>query len=274
MSQFSFTYSRRIDRPAYQDLNPFEFKLDEYTFQKGNTRLRPQYTNSFGVTHTYKYRLNTTLNYSHVTDIFSQLVDTADKSKAYISKQNLATQDIVSLNVSYPFQYKSYSAFANLNAYYSHYKTDSTAVFSGSGRSIDIDVTAFTFYMQHSIKFGKKKDWTGEVSGWYSSPSVWAGTFESSRMWSMDAGLQKTIFKGKGNLKASLSDVFQTMRWKGVSNFSGQYLVANGGWESRLFKLNLTWRFGSNTVKAARQRKTAAEEESQRVGSQGGGISQ
>ncbi len=45
-SQWGLRYSRRIDRPAYQDLNPFEFKLDEYTFQKGNINLRPQYTNS------------------------------------------------------------------------------------------------------------------------------------------------------------------------------------------------------------------------------------
>jgi len=66
MSQFGITYSKRIDRPAYQDLNPFEFKLDEYTFQKGNTELKPQYTNSVGISHTYKYRLNTSLNYSHV----------------------------------------------------------------------------------------------------------------------------------------------------------------------------------------------------------------
>ena len=36
-NQWGITYSRRIDRPAYQDLNPFEFKLDEYTYQKGNT---------------------------------------------------------------------------------------------------------------------------------------------------------------------------------------------------------------------------------------------
>ena len=48
MKQWNITYSRRIDRPAYQDLNPFEFKLNEYTFMKGNTLLRPQYTNSIG----------------------------------------------------------------------------------------------------------------------------------------------------------------------------------------------------------------------------------
>jgi iron complex outermembrane recepter protein len=90
MKVWNITYSRRIDRPFYQDLNPFELKLDEYTFQKGNTELRPQYTNSFGLTHTYKYKLNIALNYSHVNDIFTQLIDTTERSKAFISKRNLA----------------------------------------------------------------------------------------------------------------------------------------------------------------------------------------
>ncbi|WP_163592767.1 outer membrane beta-barrel protein, partial [Klebsiella pneumoniae] len=40
----NLTYSRRIDRPTYQDLNPFENKLDELTYEKGNAFLRPQYT--------------------------------------------------------------------------------------------------------------------------------------------------------------------------------------------------------------------------------------
>ena len=268
MSQFSLTYSRRIDRPAYQDLNPFEFKLDEYTFQKGNTRLTPQYTNSFGLTHTYKYRLTTALNYSHVSDVFTQLIDTAEASKAFITKKNLAQQDIVSLNISYPFQYKKFGLFANLNSFYSHYKAD----FGGGNRTIDLDVFAFTFFAQSSLQFGK--GWTAELSGWYSSPSIWQGTFKSKAMGSLDAGMQKVIFKGKGNLKASVSDVFRTMKWRGVSDFSGQYLRASGGWDSRQFKLALTWRFGSSQVKSARQRKTGLEDESKRVGSQGGGISQ
>lgn len=265
-SQFSLTYSRRIDRPAYQDLNPFEFKLDEYTYQKGNTGLRPQYTNSFGLTHSYKFKLTTTLNYSHVKDVFTQLIDTAEKSKSFITKKNLATQDITSLNISYPFQYKFYSVFSNLNAYYSHYKAD-----FGTGRTIDLDVFAFNFYSQHTFRLGK--GWTGELSGFYSSPSIWQGTFESKEMWGIDAGMQKALFKGKANMKVTVSDIFQTMRWGGVSNFAGQYLKAGGGWESRQLKLNFSYRFGSTQVKAARQRKTGLEDENKRVGSQGGGIS-
>ena len=267
-NQWSLTYSRRIDRPAYQDLNPFEFKLDEYTYQKGNTGLRPQYTNSIGLTNTYKFKLTSTLNYSHVKDVFTQLVDTADRSKAFITKKNLATQDIVSLNISYPFNYKWYSAFVNVNTYYSRYKAN----FGGGDRTINLDVVAATFYMQNSFNLGK--GWTGELSGWYSTPSIWQGTFKSSQIGSVDGGFQKTLFKGKVNAKASVSDIFKTIKWKGTSDFSGQKTIASGGFDSRVFKINITYRFGNNNVKASRQRKTGVEDESKRVGSQGGGLQQ
>jgi hypothetical protein len=180
MNQVSLSYSRRIDRPAYQDLNPFEFKLDEYTFQKGNINLRPQYTNSFGLTHTFKYKLNTTLNYSHVKDMFVLLPDTTEGSKAFISKRNLASQDIVSLNISYPFSYKSYSLFTNVNTNHSHYKAN-----YGTGRVVDLKAFAFNVFAQNSLKFAKT--WTAEVSGFYNAPTVWQGAFKSKSLWSVDA---------------------------------------------------------------------------------------
>lgn len=266
MKQWTISYSRRIDRPVYQDLNPFLFKLNIYTYQKGNTELRPQYTNSISVTNVYKYKLTSTLTYSHVNDVFTQLVDTAEISKAFITKKNLATQDIASLNISYPFMYKDYMLFANLNTYYSLYKAD----FGGGNRKVNVDVFSYNLYMQNSLKFGKKKMWTAEVSGFYTAPSVWQGTFKSKALWSIDGGLQKTIFKGKGNIKTSVSDIFRTLKWKGTSNFAGQETIASGRFESRQFKVNLTWRFGSNTVKAARQRKAASDEEIKRTQTSGG----
>ncbi|MGN6214815.1 outer membrane beta-barrel protein [Parafilimonas sp.] len=264
-NQWSLAYSRRIDRPAYQDLNPFEFKLDEYTYQKGNTQLRPQYTNSISLTNTLWYRLTTKLTYSHVNDVFSQIIDTADKSKAFITKKNLADQDLVSLNISMPFQYKWYSVFANVNSYYSHYKAN-----FGAGRNIDLDVFAVNVYAQQTFKVAKAT--TIEVSGFYTSPTIWQGTFKSGALWSVDGGIQQTFFKGKATAKASVTDIFQTLRWTGKSDFAGQYLKVKGGNESRQLRLSVTYRFGSNQVKAARQRKTGAEDESKRVGTQGGGL--
>jgi hypothetical protein len=265
MSQFTISYGRRIDRPAYQDLNPFEFKLNEYTFMKGNTQLRPQYTNTIDFIHIYKYKLTTKLTFSHVNDIFAQIPDTIDKTKGFLTKKNLAKQDVVALNISYPYQYKWYSFFATLNTNFSHYKAD----FGGGSRVVDQQVLAMTYYMQNSFKLGK--GWTAELSGLYISPSIWQGFFKSKAMGSVDAGLQKTLFKGKANLRAVVSDIFQTMKFKGTSNFTGVKSTFSGHGEMPQFKLNFSYRFGNSQVKAARQRKSAIEEEKKRT-EQGGGV--
>ena len=263
--QWTLNYSRRIDRPAYQDLNPFEFKLDDYTFAKGNTLLRPQYTHSVGLTFMYKYKLTATLNYSHIKDLSTSLVDTTEHSKAIIYKKNLATQDITSLNISYPFQYKWYSVFFNVNAFYSINKAN-----FGAGRVINLNVFNTTIYTQHSIRLGG--GWTGELTQYYVSPNIWQATLQSRSMWSLDAGLQKTLFKGNATAKVSVSDIFKTLHWTATSNFSGQYIKTTGGYESRQLKLYFTWRLGNRQVKAARRHESGAEDENKRVSTGSGGV--
>ncbi len=264
MNQWGVSYSRRIDRPSYQNLNPFETKLDEYTYMKGNVNLRPQFTNSFEITNIYKYRLTTKLGYSHVTDLFTQIIDTADETKSFLINRNLATQDIISLNISYPVQYKSYSLFANVNANYSMNKAD-----FGQGRTIDVNAFGAVAYMQNSLRFAKT--WTAEVTGLFIAPTVQQGTFKSKAMGFVDLGVQKLIFAGNGTIKASFTDVFRTFRFDATSDFVGQKTNVIARWEAQQFKVNLSWRFGSTTVKGAKQRTTAAEEEAKRAQQSGGG---
>jgi iron complex outermembrane receptor protein len=262
--QWSFTYSRRIDRPAYQDLNPFEFKLDEYTFMKGNINLRPQYTNSFGITHTYMFKINIGLNYSHVKDMFTQIIDTTEKSKAFASKKNLATQDIVSLNLSFPVQYKNYSLFTSVSSNYSKYRAD-----FGAGRKVDLDAFGFNLFVQNSLRFAKV--WTAELSGFYNAPTIYMGSFKGKSIYNVDAGISKQCLKGRATMKALVSDVFHTMRFGATSDFAGQKMKVNFQQESRQFKLSFTVRLGNNGVKPSRQRASGAEEELKRV-QQGGGF--
>jgi len=261
--QFTVAYSRRIDRPAYQDLNPFEYRINEYTYHKGSTELRPQYTNTVSLTHNFRYKLNTTLSYSRVKDVFGQLVDTAQGVKGYMVNSNIASQHLTSLNISYPFQYKNYSLFTNVNSYYSTYKAN-----FGTDRNINLDVWAVNIYAQNSYRFGK--GWSAEVGGFYSSPSIWQGTLKTASIWSADAGVQKQIMGGNGTIRASVSDVFKSLKWSANSRFAGQNVDAAGRYESRQFRVNFTYRFGKNGVKAARQIKTGLEDEMNRTQSSGG----
>jgi hypothetical protein len=81
----------------------------------------------------------------------------------------------------------------------------------------------------------------------------------------MDAGLKLKILKNRGSLNISVSDIFRSMRWRGISNFSGLYMDASGTWESHQLRFNFTYRFGNEQVKGTRNRKTGAEDEMNRV---------
>ncbi|MGZ3957563.1 MAG: outer membrane beta-barrel protein, partial [Flavisolibacter sp.] len=138
----------------------------------------------------------------------------------------------------------------------------------GKERNLNLDVWAVNIYAQNSYRMGD--GWSAELSGFYSSPSIWQGTLKTASLWSADAGVQKKILKGNGTIKASVSDLFKTMKWSANSNFAGQEVAVSGKYDSRQFKINFTYRFGNQKLKAARQYKTGLEEETGRLQSSGG----
>ena len=261
---FNATYSRRIQRPSYQDLNPFENKIDELTYEKGNAFLKPQYANSIEFSHVYKYMLTTTIGYSHVKDLITQLTDTADKTRSYIINRNLANQDIISLNIGSPVPVaKWWNAYLNVNVNYSVYK----ARFD-DGKTIDLNVLNYNLYGQNTFTIAKGL--SAELSGWFSGPGIWGGTFKTKSMGGFDIGLQKLVLQDKGTIKLGWTDVARTMRWRALSQYAGTRFDGNGGWESNQFRINFSYRFGKSTVTSARQRKTGIESESKRIKGSGG----
>ncbi len=258
-NSMAINYSRRIDRPGYQSLNPFVSPLDELTYSKGNPFLRPQYTNNLELSHTYKYTLTTSLRFSRTSDFFGELSDTTEGNRSFIMTSNLATENVISLNVSCPFNVaKWWSVYANVNAYRSVYEAN-----FGEGRFLNLKATVLNLYAQQT--FSLPKGWRIETSGFYTSPSIWKGTYANRRFWGMDLGLQKRLLKEKATLKLTFSDVFNSMRWRAISRFSGLTIDASGGWESQQLRLNLNYNFGSQQIKAAQKRSTGLEEESNRV---------
>jgi outer membrane receptor protein involved in Fe transport len=253
----NLTYSRRIDRPTYQDLNPFENKLDELTYERGNPFLKPQYTHNIELTHTLNGMINTTIGYSNVSDYATQATDTI-KNATYVQQKNLAKQQILSFNIGSPLPIKPW-----WNGYVNLWVNDQ--IFDGKigQNEVHQSVLSYGAYMQHSFTFGK--NYTAEISGWFSGPSVWGGTWQTKPQGNMDIGVQKQILQKRASIKASFTDVFFTSPWSAVNDFGGVYLKANGNWESRTFRLNFTWRFGSNQIKESRDRKTGLESEAKRI---------
>lgn len=259
----NLTYSRRIDRPSYQDLNPFENKLDELTYSKGNPMLRPQFTHSFELSPTYSGFPILTLGYSRTRDVFTQVLDTTNVRATFITQENIADQENYTLSVNIPTKInKWWDGFISVTGMSSRFE----AKFR-EGFEVNQQFEAFNLYAEQTFKL--PKDFSIQLSGWYNSRAFW-GTLRSEPQGAMDLGIQKKLFKDKGTLRLRVGDILRTAGWAGENVFSpGLYMLAKGTWESRTTTLSFSYRFGNSDVKAARQRKTGLEDESRRVKGKG-----
>ncbi len=254
---FNLTYSRRIDRPTYQDLNPFENKLDELTYQKGNAFLRPQYTQNLELTHTFMGMMNTGISYAYVNDFSTVITDTL-RNATYIQQRNLATQQIWGLSIGTPIPINSWwNGYINL--------WGNLQRFDGSFQSgaINLKFETFGVYMQQTFNLGK--NYTAELSGWFNGPNVWGGTFKTKPQGALDLGLMKQFWNKQASLKLSVTDIFFTAPWRSTSDYAGTRIVGYGNWESRTLRVFFSWNFGNSQVKSSRDRKTGLESEKNRI---------
>ncbi len=259
---FSLNYGRRINRPDYNVLNPFDNKLSELSSEKGNPNLRPEIVNNLELGYTLAYRYNFKIAYSKTDDQITRLIAPAeeDDRAGFITWDNLASQTVLNFSASAPIQVnKWWSVFINANASYIDNQAD-----YGDGATVDVQVFSYNTFQQHT--FLLPKGFKGEISGWYGGPGVWGGVFKYDSSWSLNLGIQKKFLNDQLNVRVSANDIFYQSGWSGVSNFDGLVSAGRGNWDSRRVSLSLSYNFGNQKVKS-RKRKTGIEEESKRVGS-------
>ena len=246
-------YSRRIDRPSYDDLNSFQQILNAYTYQQGNPNLKPQYTNSYELSYTYNKKYNATLGYSLTTDVMVELPEQIGVN-TLITRDNLAQQTNYSLNVNAPFTIaKWWSMNNNFTAFYLGFKTNTTKLnldngqFAGNGNSIN------TFILSKTVK--------AEGTFNYQSPLTY-GLFHIRSQYSFDAGISKSFAEKRANLKFSVSDVFNTRKQNLTvrqGNLNFDVFQKN---ETRVARLTFTYNFGNSKIQSRRHQSGADDEKS------------
>ena len=259
----ALNYGRRINRPDYNVLNPFNNQLSQLSYEKGNPFLRPEIVNNIEVGLTIAYRYNFKVAYSRTTDQITRLIapDDSDPRAGFITWDNLANQDVFSFNLSAPIEVmKGWNAYVNLSASHLNNQAD-----YGDGAIVDLQAFTYSIYQQST--FDLPAGLKGEISGYFSGPGVWGGVFKYESNWSLNLGLQKKFLEDKLNVRLAANDLFYQTGWDGTSFFDGlQVNRARGRWDSRRISLSLTWDVGNQKVKS-RKRKTGLEEEAGRIGS-------
>ena len=256
-NQFGFNVGRRIDRPAYQDLNPFLFFLDNYTYESGNPFLKPQYSTNIELSHTYKGFLTTTLNYSRTKNFFTETFEQVDHA-TIVRNGNIGVRQNAGISVSAQVQPKKWwsaSLYGNYN-----YNTFKGELF---GEQIKVNASNILFNVSNQFKFNK--GWSAELSGFYRSRGI-EGQIVIEPLGQMSTGVSKQVLKGKGTVRLNVRDIFYTNWVKGSINFQSTEATFKNKRDSRVAGIAFTYRFGKPIKGPQNNRKKGgADDEQNRV---------
>lgn len=235
--KLNVSFGRRINRPAYQNLSPFIYLMNRYTYGEGNPYLRPQYTNNIELTHGFKDLLTTTLSYGITKNAFYQIYRIEDDITVY-KPSNVDQQRVLTLSTSTQFNVFSWwSASLNGNLYYRDIK--------GEVNNEQLDRNAFGGFISSNNQFSFIKGWAAELSGFYVAREVGAQV-STNGFWQISCGVSKQLFGDKANVKLSFRDIFYTDVLKGLTTFQHVRERFTQRYDSRMMNIAFTYRFGKN----------------------------
>ncbi|HWJ25466.1 MAG TPA: outer membrane beta-barrel family protein, partial [Flavisolibacter sp.] len=261
-NQIGLNYGRRINRPDYGSLNPFIEYLDRYTYQQGNPNLKPQFSNSIELSHTYKNFLTTTLNYSRTTDIIQQVIEqkrTGDEIQIYVKQANIAKQRQygISVNMSMPV-----TKWWNNNLYINV----SDNKFDGIVSNTPVSIDAAMLMLNGSQQFKITKSFSAEISGFFRTAGI-EGVIRSKPFGMMNMGFSKQVLKDKGTIRLNIRDVFNTQRFRGIIKYGDVDANFTEKHDNRVVNIGFNYRFSKGKMNGGQKRRTGgASDEQSRVG--------
>ncbi|MBO1363844.1 TonB-dependent receptor [Prevotella sp. A2931] len=248
-TKLSAQYSRRQDKPRYEDLNPFEYLLDELTYWKGNPFLKPQTGDKVALNLSLRH-LSVNLSYNRLNNYFTSLTDAYGDDKVVMTTKNIGRQTQWGMEIVYS---RRLTAWWDINS--------NVGLFHFTNR-LDYEQYRET-YRRPSLTLSVSNDVSlpgkikMELSGRYRSKRQ-GGSYDVARSsGSVDMGLNRAFLHERLRLSLLMTDIFHTERWDGYGRKGTLDTTSWGYSESRQVMLRARYTFGKRKFKA---RETSIEE--------------
>lgn len=257
-STFAINYSRRIDRPRFNDLNPNVCFLSPFQTIEGNPVLQPAFIDNFECTHTYK-RLESKIYFSHEENLFAQ-VPIADPSTKFIRFTNENYINTNRFGISENYVFDKYKFWTSNNAFDLNYAISKSKLsFAQAQKGFNSRISTSNDFI-----LNKKKSWLINLNYWYSFQGI-NGIYNNGAMSSTSITIQYLLLNK--DLKISLrgNDLFRTEKETGNSVVNGIYQNFIYYYDTQSFQLSLNYKFGNKKIKVEK-RETGNEAERSRTG--------
>jgi len=243
-SDLSLSFNRAINRPKYEDINPFIYYFDVYDFRAGNPKLMPEYSTNIEISYSR--------NSAFIATLYNNIITQAYQFR-YFTQNDTTGVDInvpknfgriynYGLRVTTPVTFTSWwNANFNLDASYQRY-----VAYPVNG---NLDKGTQDIIVSGTQYFTISKTLTADLTGFYETPSFY-GISQFKANYYVNASFIKKIMDNRGSLKLSFADIFNTVRDRFSTNYQNLNLTSVDKTESQIVKLTFTYRFGKISLKS------------------------
>ena len=232
------SYSRRIQRPRFWDLNPFFSFTDERNFFSGNPNLDPEYTDSYETQYIKIWdsgNIGGSVYYRHTEDARQRIkeVDPVEGTSVTIPV-NLATQDNIGVEMLFSYSGLNWLRLdGNANLFKA--KTDGEY----NGQNFDVDTYSWTGRLTSRFTFWNGADFQVRTNH-RASRETQQGT--RGAITSIDLGFTKDVLNKNLTLTLSVRDLLNSR--KRVYERFGPDFYEDGEfqWRSRAISLTANYR--------------------------------
>ena len=251
------SYSKRIQRPTYSSLNPFQLYLNDNTYLVGNPNLQPTISQLITLSYTLAQDYTFEVYYRHEENTMSELTfqDNQDNKIKYVAS-NLKEE------VDYGFDFLTYK---NLTKYWSIYLVNSifkveSQFFAIENNNEILENSRWSMYSNLINYFKVDETTNAELSLLYISPLADGSSIMSTRA-QVDFSIKKSIAKNKWVLSFTASDIFKTTGFEVRNNYLDQKNKYQAEFDNQWLRFGLRYNFGNTKLKTNQKDNSQIERE-------------
>ena len=250
---FNLAYGKRINRPSFSEMAPFQVFVGPNTSNEGNPGLQPAISHNVSANYRWK-TISFSIQYTKEDSTIASFQNRFDPitNTQTILPRNLQKEEYIDVSISSPITFTSWWSmrfFAGLS-YIEATTREALGEFKLSQSRYSANVNQF-------IKL--PKDWLLEISGFYRSVGL-NGNVRLQPYGGLNIGVQKKFPNG-ARLTFGLSDLLESIQNIGITDLPAQHIFVErlADFSNRTFRLSYQQSFGSKQVRKIKDIRQAEE---------------
>ncbi len=245
----SFSYSKRITRPAFWELNPYRNYFNAYIYSEGNPFLQPSFSHNIEFTHSLKNKFTSSFFVSIVDNGFGQIpgVNTTTGEQFY-TRSNYYRRTSYGISESYNVDvFKWWKSYNYLFAFY-----NDVSFLPGTDLETEaLDGFGLRYSSMNTFTLNASKTFNGEINFWY-FPGTKYQVYESTGSSGLDLGIKWSV-KDNLQLTATVKDIFNQNNPTYTTSTSStpQEFSMNGS--TRYLRISARYQFGNKKINKSKR---------------------